>query len=150
VTPPYVFANNSFDQSPPPTSNISNVTSSAGGYPNDTINGGDQTFGGSSVTLSSDSHGALLALLPLTTATAVTPTSGDTFIVSLVPTSDPDGSGNFPSGFQSGETFSAFSSTSGTVTIIASTVPEPASWIIGLIAVAGLGIGIVRRSRTAR
>ncbi len=132
VSPPYVFAGNSFDQSVP-LALLSNITTTS--YPNDTAFGGDSTNNGANVTLSSVSNGTLLALLPLTTATGAPPAVGDTFQVSLVPTSDPTGTSNPNTGFSfngEGQTFYAFSSTVGTITIVSAAVPEPASWILGL------------------
>ncbi len=134
---PYVFAGNSFDESTP-TSLVFNIGTTA--YLNDTLNGGDFTADFMNAPgLPGGTMDTLLALLPLTTATGATPAAGDTFLVSLVPLSDDGDTLGLNSGFQDalGNSY-AFSSTPGTVTITASSVPEPAAWILGLIAMAFL------------
>ena len=149
ASPPYVFAGNSFDQSFP-LSLLSNPTTTS--YPNDTALGGDFTNSGN-VTLSSVPNGALLALLPLTTATGAPPAVGDTFQVSLVPTSDSTGTANPQTGFAfqgDGQSFYPFNSTIGTITIVSAAVPEPASWLLGLSALAALAACRPAKERTER
>ena len=115
------------------------TSSSATGYPNDTFLGLDYTADGNPVTLSSGTS-YLLASLTVTTATGAPPAVGDTFSVSLVPTS---GSGSLFAGSNTyfdvlnsnyqETSYTAFSSNSGTLTIgPASAVPEPASIVSGL------------------
>jgi hypothetical protein len=73
----------------------------------------------------------LLADLPVSAITAL---AGDTFTISLVPSSAAGFSGN--TGFAANGVFAPFTSVPGTVTITAaSAVPEPAS-----LALLGLGV----------
>jgi len=130
----YVFAGDSTAQ----------ITSSPGGtvaltnYPNDTFVGNDSTFSGNPVSLSSANTPVLLAALTLD-ATITSP--GDSYTVSLAP---PSGNGSMNS---SGQTYFdvvdfantgletsavSFTSTAGTVTITAQSVPEPGSIVSAL------------------
>jgi len=136
----YVFAGDSTAQ----------MTSSAGGttsttvYSNDTFIGNDSTFSGNPVSLSSANTPVLLAALTLD-ATITSP--GDSYSISLVP---PTGNGSMASSSQTvfdvvafsttGMETSAvpFTSTSGTVMIGPSSIPEPASIVSGLIGMATL------------
>jgi hypothetical protein len=148
----YVFAGDSTNQ----------MTSSPGGtvattvYGNDTFVGNDSTFSGNPVSLSSANTPVLLAALTLD-ATITSP--GDSYTVSLIPAS---GNGSMSGSsqtffdvfnFGTGVETSAvpFTSTPGTVTISAATVPEPASIVSGLTALlilAGVhGVCRIRRSR---
>ena len=98
----------------------------------------------------------LLASLTVTTATGASPVVGDTFTISLVPTL---GTGsmsanpntyfdNFDFNSVAEVSFTAFTSTPGTVTIVASAVPEPVSIISGLTALLILaGVHGARRLR---
>jgi len=153
--PAYLFLGDSFDAQPPP-SPVGSPGQTV--YPNDTFTGADSTFSGNPVSLSSGNT-YLLASLTVTTLTGASPVIGDAFTIGLVPTS---GTGslfansntyfdNFD--FNSGSELSAtpFTSTSGTVNIVGTAIPEPASIISGLTALlilAGLhGVHLVRRSR---
>jgi hypothetical protein len=151
-SPQYVFFGDSTDHN----------TSSPGGtvrttsYANDTFVGSDSTFSGNPVSLSAASGSLLLARLSL--GAAIT-NVGDSYTISLVP---PSGDGSMSSSmstffdvfnFSTGAETSAvpFSSTPGTVMITGSAVPEPASLVSALTAlalVAGfLGAYRLRRSR---
>ena len=148
----YVFSGDSTDQN----------TSSAGGtvtttsYANDTFVGSDSTVSGNPVSLSSTSGQVLLASLGLNAAVT---NVGDSYTISLIPG---QGDGSMSSSastffdvfnFSTGAETSAvpFTSTPGTVTIVASAVPEPDSIISGLTALlilAGFhGVCRIRRSR---
>jgi hypothetical protein len=148
----YVFSGDSTDQE----------TSSPGGsvttttYANDTFAGSDSTFSNNPVSLSAASGSLLLARLSLDTAIT---NVGDSYTISLIP---PSGNGSMSSStstffdvfdFSTGAETSAipFTSTPGTVTISALTVPEPGSIVSGLTGlalVAGfLGAYRLRRSR---
>ncbi len=138
------------------------MTSSSGGtvsttvYSNDTFIGNDSTFSGNPVSLSSANTPVLLAALMLDT-TITSP--GDSYSISLLPSS---GNGSMSTSsqtyfdvvnFNTGAETSAvpFTSTPGTVTIVASAVPEPASIISGLTALLILaGVHGVRRVRRSR
>jgi len=148
----YVFAGDSTDQ----------MTSSPGGtvstrvYRNDTFVGNDSTSSGNPVSLSSANTPVLLAALTLDT-TITSP--GDSYSISLLPSS---GNGSMSGSSQTffdvvnfdtgGETSAVpFTSTPGTVTISAASVPEPASIISGLTALLILaGVHGVRRVRRSR
>jgi hypothetical protein len=99
-------------------------------YPNDTFTGADSTYSGNPVSLSSGNT-YLLASLTVTTLTGASPLVGDAFTISLVPTSNTFFD-NFD--FNSGSELTAtpFTSTSGTVNIVAAAVPEPSSLVTGL------------------
>ena len=83
LNPAYLFLGDSFDAAPP-----SSPVGSAGQtvYPNDTFTGADSTYSGNPVSLSSGTT-YLLASLTVTTATGASPGVGDSFTISLVPTS---------------------------------------------------------------
>ena len=122
-------------------------------YPNDTFNATDSTADGNTVTIASNQT-YLLAMLPITTLTQLDPQAGDTFMVSLAPDSGNGSSNggsptyfnvldfnpNSPTYF---EELSAvpYTSTSGMVTILPASVPEPASIVCGLTAML-IGPGI--------
>jgi len=149
--PAYLFLGNSFDAAPP-----SSPVGSPGQtvYPNDTFTGADSTYSGNPVSLSSGNT-YLLASLTVTTLTGASPLVGDAFTISLVPTSNTFFD-NFD--FNSGSELTAtpFTSTSGTVNIVAAAVPEPSSIVTGLTALLILaGVHAVRhvpcrRRRLAR
>ncbi len=138
------------------------MTSSSGGtvsttvYSNDTFIGNDSTFSGNPVSLSSANTPVLLAALTLDT-TITSP--GDSYSISLLPSS---GNGSMSTSsqtyfdvvnFNTGAETSAvpFTSTPGTVTIVASAVPELDSIISGLTALLILaGVHGVRRVRRSR
>jgi hypothetical protein len=127
-------------------------------YPNDTITGSDSTFSGNLVSISSGQT-FLLATLTLSTVTPAAPLVGDSFTISLMP-SFGDGSintnqntyfDNFNFDTGSETTASPFTSTPGTITVMGSAVPEPASIIPGLTATMILaGAYGVHRSRRFR
>ncbi len=139
LNPHYLFLRDSFDAQPPP-SPVGSPGQTV--YPNDTFTGTDSTFSGNPVSLSAGTT-YLLASLSVTALTPASPVVGDSFTISLVPTS---GTGSLYANpntyfdnfdFNSGTELSAtpFTSTSGTVNIVAATaVPEPASIISGLTA----------------
>jgi hypothetical protein len=147
----YVFAGDSTAQ----------MTGSAGGvvtqtvYPRDTFVGSDSTFSASPVSLSSANTPVLLAELSLD-ATITSP--GDRYTISLIPAQG-DGSLNtnaqtyfdvfdfLNTGMETSSV--AFSSTSGTVTILGSAVPEPSSIVPGVVAVF-LVAGTLRVRRRGR
>jgi hypothetical protein len=143
LNPAYVFLGDSSAAQPPP-SPIGAPSQTV--YPNDTFSGGDSTASGNPVSLSAGTT-FLLASLKLTTLTGAPPSVNDSFTISLIP---PSGNGssagnattffdNFD--FNTGAELSAtpFTSTPGTVTIIAAAVPEPASIIYVLSAMLILG-----------
>jgi hypothetical protein len=146
----YVFAGDSSAQ----------MTSSAGGtvsktiYPNDTFIGNDSTASGNPVSLSSANTPVLLAALTLDT-TITSP--GDTFSISLLPSSgDGSMSGSSQTFFDvvdfanTGLETSAvrFTSISGTVMITGGSVAEPGSIVAGLTGMLIVaGIAAVRRLR---
>jgi len=142
----YVFFGNSADYiagltSPPPFGGIVETTT----YANDSFLGFDNTNDFSSVSLSSSSGQVLLATLSLDASITST---GESFTVSLVPTSGRGSSSGGASTYfdvvdSSFNEQSAvpFTSTSGTVMIAAAGVPEPASIISGLTAIfVGAGV----------
>jgi hypothetical protein len=143
LTPAYVFLGDSSAAQPPPT-----AIGSAGPtvYPNDTFTGTDSTFSGNPVGISS-SDTYLLAILTVTTLTGAPPSIGDSFTISLVPTSGSGSMSDNPNmyfdtfDFKTGMEISAtsFTSTSGTVNIMGAAVPEPASVVSGLTALLILG-----------
>jgi hypothetical protein len=136
--PAYLFLGDSSAAQPPPSS-IGSPGQTV--YPSDTFTGADSTFSGNPVSLSSGTT-YLLASLTVTTLTGAAPVVGDAFTISLVPTS---GTGSMSPNtntffdnfdFNNGSEISAtpFTSTSGTVSIVSSAVPEPTSIISGLTA----------------
>jgi hypothetical protein len=118
TSPSYVFSGNSIDQNieipvlgPPLTINT----------PNDSITGGDSTNDGSNVVLPVSGN-FLLVYLPITAALGAS--SGDSYVVSLVPT---NGLNSSTSNFQDNlSNYLPFSSISGEVTV--SNVPEPSTY----------------------
>ncbi len=143
--PKYVFVGQSSDQGV--FSQFSNITNTS--YVNDTISGGDAITSGF-VTLPSSTTSTLLTYLPLTTATGAPPSAGDSFTVSLVPSGATSGLSGLNSTFQdSSNNYFTFGSSPGTVTITAA--PEPASWVMAVMALAGLsGYGAFRRRQRTR
>ena len=154
----YIFENDSVAASPPPF--VGGTASTV--YPNDTFNATDSTADGNTVTIASNQT-YLLAMLPITTLTQLDPQAGDTFMVSLAP-----GSGNGSSNGGSPTYFNVldfnpnsptyleelsatpYTSTSGTVTILPASVPEPASIVSGLIAMLILAPQFAARRRSER
>jgi hypothetical protein len=132
--------------------------------PNDTFDASDSTASGNPVALSKDTTpapGILLATIGLSAPTNSV-NVGDSYTISLNPTS---GNGSMfplpspPTFFDvfdfvgnNGETSHVpFTSTSGTVKITAASVPEPASIISGLVALACLsGLHGMRRFRRSK
>lgn len=152
----YVFSGNSVDwasgqSSPPPNGGSAGTTT----YGNDTFTGFDQTNDLSTVSLNSSSTPLLLASLTLTATGDV----GDRYTISLVPSSgngsnDPSIGGNANTFFDTQDSsfnetaHVGFISNPGTITIVAASVPEPGSLVLGLSATAMLGgVGAVRRRR---
>ena len=147
----YVFAGDSSDQ----------MTSSPGGtvattvYKNDTFVGNDSTFSGNPVSLSSANMPVLLAALTLDAAIT---NPGDTYSISLVPSS---GNGSMNSSSKTFFDVVDFSntgletsavpfttSTSGTVMITGASIPEPSSLVSGLTGMLILAVAVgVRRLR---
>ncbi len=140
-SPQYVFYGDSADYiagiaSPPPLGGA--VTQTV--YNNDTFLGFDNTNSLNPVSLSTSSGPLLLASLSLDASIT---SAGESFTVALVPTS---GNGSMASGASSyfnvvDSNFNEisavpFGSTSGTVNIIAASVPEPASMVCALIGAA--------------
>ncbi len=150
LNPPYVFLGDSFDAQSP-VSPVGSVGQTA--YPNDTFTGADSTFSGNPVSLSSDNT-YLLTSVTVTSATGAPAMLGDSFTISLQPIA---GTGSLLANpntyfdnfnFDTGTELSAteFTSMSGTVNIVGSAVPEPASIISGLTAVLIFaGLHIARR-----
>ncbi len=109
-------------------------------YPNDSFIGLDYTASGNPVSISS-STSYLLASLTITASTLSPPGVGDSFAVSLVPTSGNGslfaGTNTFFDTFVNGTetSYTSYMSTSGTVTITGASIPEPASIISGMTAV---------------
>ncbi len=135
----YVFAGDSTAQMT--SSPAGTVSTSMTGYSNDTFIGNDSTFSGSSVSLSSANTPVLLAALTLD-ATITSP--GDSYSISLVPSS---GNGSMNSSSKTFFDVVDFSntgletsavpfttSTSGTVMITGASIPEPSSLVSGLTA----------------
>jgi len=152
LNPAYLFLGDSSAAQPPPSS-IGSPGRTV--YPNDTFTGADSSFSGNPVSLSSGNT-YLLASLTVTTATGASPLIGDSFTISLVPTS---GTGSLSANpntyfdnfdFNSGSELSStpFTSTSGTVNIVATAVPEPSTIVSALTALLILaGFHGVRRLR---
>ncbi len=139
----YVFFGDSADyiagvSSPPPAGGT--PFTSMNGYLNDSFLGFDNTNDFASVSLSTNSGQVLLATLALDASIT---SAGETFTVSLVPDSG-SGSQNTSSSTYFNVVDSSFNeisavpftSTSGTMTITPSAVPEPSSIIPGLSALA--------------
>jgi hypothetical protein len=152
----YVFFGNSADYiagltSPPPIGGTILTTVYAG----DSFLGFDNTNNFAQVSLSSSSGQVLLAALTLDASIT---SAGESFTVSLVPSSGNGSSHSSASTYfnvvdSNFNELSAvpFTSTSGTVTITAAAVPEPASIISGLTAFLVLSgvYGVRRLSSTA-
>jgi hypothetical protein len=132
TNPSYVFHDNSGDLNTPlPVGLVSTTTT-----PNDTFIGGDFTFDGSDVQVTSSP--LLLATLRVTSSTALPPAPGNTFTISLI-----DSLNTF---FVSSTDSLQYSSTAGTVTVVAS-VPEPSSFIIAAAACGGMLLSRAARSQ---
>lgn len=115
---------------------VGNVTTSL--LPNDTFSGFDFTDSLDDVSLTSD---RLLARLDLTTLTALAPSAGDTFTVSL-----DELSLTLEDSFGDALTINSVDSKFfGTVTITAAAIPEPSSAV--LLGVGVVGMFLVRRCR---
>ena len=152
LNPAYLFLGDSSAAQPPP-SPIGSPGQTV--YPNDTFTGTDSTYSTNPVSLSAGTT-YLLASLTVTTLTPASPLIGDSFTISLVPTS---GSGsmfaantffdNFNYGQGTETSYTSFTSTPGTVNIVSAVaVPEPASIISGLTALLILaGVHGVHRLR---
>jgi hypothetical protein len=146
----YIFVNNSLAALPPPFVGAPTQTI----YNNDTFTATDSTADGNTVPIGVGQT-YLLAILPYTTLTQLDPQLGDSFSVSLNPSS---GSGSSSGGASTyfdvldsnnnEISFAPFTSTSGTVTISPAAVPEPGSIVSGLTAILiGAGIFAARRIR---
>ncbi len=152
LNPAFLFLGDSSVAQPPPSPVGGPITTV---YPNDTFTGSDSTFSGNPVSLSSGNT-YLLASLTVTALTPASPVVGDSFTISLVPTSGTGSMFDNPNmyfdnvNFDTGNEISAtpFTSTSGTVNIVSAAIPEPASIISGLTALLILaGVHGVRRLR---
>jgi hypothetical protein len=152
---PQQFANSNyvfFGDSSAQTSSfsvVSNIQTSATGYPNDTLLGGDGTNSGGNVNVPFLTT-SLLIDLPVTAVSTLSPVVGDSFTVSLMPLNDVTGTANPNTGFASSNDdsiFFPFTSSSGTVTIVG--VPEPSSWILLATAVLAAGVYGSYRRRTS-
>lgn len=116
----YVFAGDSFDAAfSVPVGTVSTTI-----VPNDTFTGGDSTLSGSDVVVTTD---RLMARLQVTAATALSPGMGDTFSIHLVP--------GLITSFESTGGVINYTSIDGTVTIVASPVPEPSAIVLLLMGV---------------
>lgn len=127
----YVF----FSDSGAQANNFPLGTATTNTVPNDRFLGGDLTQSGSDVLVTSTAR--LLAMVPVTAATGLPPAGGDTFTISLVPTTGAGGAGpDGNSGFgDSSGNFFPFTSTTGTITVTAT--PEPSALVL-----VGTGIGL--------
>ena len=135
--PNYVFLNDSIAALPPPFVGLPTQTL----YNNDTFTATDSTVSGNTVSIGV-SQSYLLAILPITTLTQLDPQSGDSFSVSLNPSSGTGSSSGGASTYfdvldsNNNETsYVPFTSTPGTVTILPSAVPEPGTLVSGLTAI---------------
>jgi hypothetical protein len=144
--PQYVFYGDSADwisgqSSPPPIGG--SVTKTVYATPNggDTFVGLDSTNSGNPISLDTSNTPVLLAVLKLDASIT---NVGDVYTIGLVPSSG-DGSMNSSTttffdhvNFNNGTEISSvpYTSTPGTVTITAASIPEPASIVMGLSAVA--------------
>ncbi|MFI5458472.1 MAG: hypothetical protein ACHRXM_23825 [Isosphaerales bacterium] len=134
------------------------------GYPNDTFVGNDSTASGNPVSLTSANTATPVLLAALTLDATIT-SAGDSYSISLVPSS---GDGSMKSSSKtvfdvvdfantgletSAVPFStSTSSTSGTLMIGPASVPEPASLVSGLIGMITVGdfYGVRRLHRRRR
>jgi hypothetical protein len=158
LNPAYVFLGDS-SAAQAPASPVGLPTETV--YPNDTLTGTDSTFSFDPVSLSSGTP-YLLASLTVTTATNSSPMIGDSFTISLIPSSGSGSISDNPNTFfdnidytGTGDEISAtpFTSSTGTVTIVGSAVavPEPASILSGITALIVLtGVHRVRRGLGCR
>ncbi len=138
----YIFVNDSIAALPPPFVGLPTSTV----YDNDTFTATDSTVSGNPVSIGVGQT-YLLALLPITTLTQLDPQPGDTFSVSLNPTS---GSGSNSGGastyfdvldMNNNETsYVPFTSTSGSATISPAAVPEPRTLTLTLLGIACLAV----------
>lgn len=150
TNPPYVLQSEAPSYGATSTGDSVGTTSSL----NDTYTGTNQTQSLNTVTLTTGTKYLLAVLTVDTTGTNV----GDTYTISLVPSSG-NGSNNSNTAVTFFDTvdlnfhetgYVGFTSTSGTITITPASVPEPGSLVLGLSAmamVAGVGAGRRRRGR---
>ncbi len=130
--PAYVFATDSFKidyNAANPGAPLSMGNLYTTNYTNDTFIGGDFTNSGNDVTVLPS--GALLVTLDFTRATAVPPSVGDTFLVTMG--TDP----NFNYFQDAAGDSIPFTSNTGVITIGAAAVPEPSSLALIFIALGG-------------
>jgi hypothetical protein len=119
--PNYVFANDSYAQANPPVGGVSEIN-----VPNDTFTGGDMTLSRSDVTVIAS---RLLARLQVTAETLAPPEAGDSFSISVQPSSS-----SFFQNRDGGPL--GYTASAGTVTI----VPEPCTlWMLA----AACGVGLL-------
>jgi hypothetical protein len=149
----YIFVNDSFAALPPPFVGLPTQTI----YNNDTFTATDSTVSGNTVSIAVGQT-FLLAILPITTLTQLDPQPGDSFSVSLNPTSGTGSNSGGASTYfdvldsSNNETsYVSFTSSSGTVTISPAAVPEPSSIVSGLTAILiGAGTFAARRIRQCK
>ena len=120
--PGYVFHGDSYDQINGLA--VGNVSSTSSGT-NDQYDGGDSTSSGTNTLV--PTTGALLVRLSLTAALDAQPVAGDTFTIMLTPTANTafKTEADLDSGSQE-----PYTTTAGTVTITARSVPEPGSFVL--------------------
>jgi hypothetical protein len=154
LSPSYVFLGDSSAAQPPP-SPIGAPFTSTTGYTNDSFFGTDSTFSGNPVTISPGKT-YLLAILSITALTLAPPMAGDSFTMSLVPSMGNGSVNTNPNTFFDNFNFNTgaevssapFTSTSGTVNIMASAIPEPSTIILGLAGlVLPVGMMVFKRRR---
>ena len=140
--PAYVFATDSFKitynaANPGAPLSMGNLFST--NSTNDTFVGGDFTNSGNDVTVLPS--GALLATLDFTRETAIPPSVGDTFLVTMG--TDP----NFNYFQDTNGNSIPFQSNMGVITIGAAAVPEPSSLALMVIALGGILAATIRVPR---
>jgi hypothetical protein len=138
----YIFVNDSFAALPPPFVGLPTQTI----YNNDTFTATDSTVSGNTVSIGVG-QSYLVAVLPITTLTRLDPQSGDSFNVSLNPTSGTGSNSGGASTYfdvldsNNNETSCVpFTSTAGTVTISPAAVPEPGTLTLALLGIACLAV----------